>query len=255
MATSSGWSLTGRLITKHLGALGTTIAGMIANFDPETATEADRDALAARLRDIAGRHAKAKAEWQKEEADVVALRKQIATDTDVAAKLGERLAAGTVTEDAVNLFLDELQAAQDRLPQEEAEAQDAKAFLDELQALVAQMSEQLAQFDAHATKVKRELERAKAAHEQQALRAQQQEELRAMAGKGGASSGLSALQARAAKLQAQTEGLRVVNDVTDRPIQNKKAVDELRQSVLNGTTAGAKPSAAERLAQFTKTGA
>ena len=88
MATSSGWSLTGRLITKHLGALGTTIAGMIANFDPETATEADRDALAARLRDIAGRHAKAKAEWQKEEADVVALRKQIATDTDVAAKLG-----------------------------------------------------------------------------------------------------------------------------------------------------------------------
>ena len=36
-------------------------------------------------------------------------------------KLGERLAAGTVTEDAVNLFLDELQAAQDRLPQEEAE--------------------------------------------------------------------------------------------------------------------------------------
>ena len=163
MATSSGWSLTGRLITKHLGALGTTIAGMIANFDPETATEADRDALAARLRDIAGRHAKAKAEWQKEEADVVALRKQIATDTDVAAKLGERLAAGTVTEDAVNLFLDELQAAQDRLPQEEAEAQDAKAFLDELQALVAQMSEQLAQFDAHATKVKRELERAKAA--------------------------------------------------------------------------------------------
>lgn len=74
-----------------------------------------------------------------------------------------------------------------------------------------------------------------------------------MAGKGGASSGLSALQARAAKLQAQTEGLRVVNDVTDRPLQNKKAVDELRQSVLNGTTAGAKPSAAERLAQFTKT--
>lgn len=254
MTTSSGWSLTGRLITKHLGALGTTIAGMIANFDPETATEADRDALAARLRDIAARHAKAKNEWQKEDADVTALKQQIATDTQVASKLGDRLAAGTVTEDTVNLFLDELQAAQDRLPQEENEALEAKAFLDELQALVAQMSEQLAQFDAHATKVKRDLARAQAAHEQQALRAQQQEELRAMTGKGGASSGLSALQARAAKLQEQTEGLRAVNDVTDRPIQNKKAVDELRQSVLTGTPPG-KQSAAERLAQFNQANA
>lgn len=65
----------------------------------ETATEADRDALAARLRDIAGRHAKAKAEWQKEEADVVALRKQIATDTDVAAKRASAWLAGSYGED------------------------------------------------------------------------------------------------------------------------------------------------------------
>lgn len=246
---SSGWTLTGRLITKHLGALGSSIASMIANFDPETATQADRDALASRLRDVAARHAKAFSEWQKEERDVTELKARIDTDKQVASQLSERLAAGSVSEDMVNMFLDELQDAQTRLPQEEAEASDAKAFLDDLKSLVDQMSEQLAQFDAHALKVQRDLARAKAAHEQQALRAQQQAEVRAMAGKDGASSGLAALQARAAKLQQQAEGLRVVNDVEDRPAKAQKELDQLRSSVLSGST-GAKPSAAERLKAF-----
>ena len=47
------WGLTARLINKHFGALGDKIAEAIAGFDPETATEADRDRLAATLREAA----------------------------------------------------------------------------------------------------------------------------------------------------------------------------------------------------------
>eukprot|EP01032_Pedospumella_encystans_P033974 gene33974-38398_t len=45
MSNSNGWALTARLITKHFGALGDRVSEAIANFDPETATEADRDRL------------------------------------------------------------------------------------------------------------------------------------------------------------------------------------------------------------------
>ena len=53
MSNASGWGLTARLVTKHFGALGNRIAEVIANFDPETATEADRDRLVATLRETA----------------------------------------------------------------------------------------------------------------------------------------------------------------------------------------------------------
>ena len=53
MSNASGWGLTARLVTKHFGALGDRISEAIANFDPETATEADRDRLVDTLRDTA----------------------------------------------------------------------------------------------------------------------------------------------------------------------------------------------------------
>lgn len=46
MSNLNGWGLTARLISKHFGVLGDKISEAIANFDPETATEADRDRLA-----------------------------------------------------------------------------------------------------------------------------------------------------------------------------------------------------------------
>ena len=96
MSNTSGWNLTGRLVVKHLGALGNNIAAAIASFDPETATEADRDALAARLRDVAMKFSAADNSLKKEQKDVDTLRAQIEGDRKVAAALGERLAAGTV---------------------------------------------------------------------------------------------------------------------------------------------------------------
>lgn len=249
MSNTSGWNLTGRLVVKHLGALGSNIAAAIANFDPETATEADRDALAARLRDVAMKFSAADNSLKKEQKDVDTLRSQIDSDMIVAASLGERLAAGTVDEATVNLFLDELEQAKTRLPQEEAEAQEAKEFLEEIKAIMDAISTQLTQFDAVAAKTKRELEQAKTRLQQQEMREQQSAELRAAAGNGNPSTALGALQKKAANLQAKADGLKVVNDVTERPAQNAAKLNDLRKSVLTGTTAA--PSAADRLKALT----
>lgn len=250
MSNTSGWSLTGRLIAKHFGGLGEKIAQALASFDPETATEADRDQLAARLRDVATKLAQAKTSFAKEQKDVDDLRTRIEKDTLVASKLAERLAAGTVDEATVNLFCDELEAAEARLPLEEQEANDARDFMNELESIVKEISKQLELFDQHAKKAKQELEMARQRMANEQLRTQRNEELRDAANGRGASTALAALQARTAKLNAQTEGMRTVNEVTAAPAKKAAALDALREEVLSGQTG--KPTAADRLSRFAK---
>ena len=250
MSNTSGWSLTGRLIAKHFGGLGEKIAQALASFDPETATEADRDQLAARLRDVATKLAQAKTSFAKEQKDVDDLRTRIEKDTLVASKLAERLAAGTVDEATVNLFCDELEAAEARLPLEEQEANDARDFMNELESIVKEISKQLELFDQHAKKAKQELEMARQRMANEQLRTQRNEELRDAANGRGASTALAALQARTAKLNAQTEGMRTVNEVTAAPAKKAAALDALREEVLSGETG--KPTAADRLSRFAK---
>ena len=110
MSNSNGWGLTARLISKHFGALGDRVSEAIANFDPETATEADRDRLADSLRSTAQKLAAARASFDKEAADVVKLRQLIATDEQAAGTLADRLASGKISEATITLFCDELEA-------------------------------------------------------------------------------------------------------------------------------------------------
>lgn len=247
--SNNGWGLTGRLISKHFGAMGDSIASMIANFDPETATEADRDNLASRLQQVAVKYGQAKTDFEKEHNSVIALNIAIANDVNVAAALGARLAAGTIDEATATMFCDELEAEKARLPGEMQQEHDAQAFMDELKAILDQMSQQLSQFDAQATKVKREMASAQAQMDLQNTRRDQQEELRSLGGASGGSpsSAMSALQQRAAQMKAQAEGMRVVTDIGNKPADDKAKLDALRSSVASGGAGGA-PTLAARLA-------
>ena len=110
MSNLNGWGLTARLISKHFGVLGDKVSEAIANFDPETATEADRDRLAATLRETAQKLAGARASFEKEHADVVKLRDLIANDEKASTTLADRLATGKISEATVSMFCDELEA-------------------------------------------------------------------------------------------------------------------------------------------------
>ena len=133
MSNLSGWGLTARLISKHFGVLGDKVSEAIANFDPETATEADRDRLAAALRDVAQKLAAARAAFDKEHADVEKLRALIDNDEKASATLADRLASGKISEATVNLFCDELEANKAKLPMEVQQEADAQAYMDDLQ--------------------------------------------------------------------------------------------------------------------------
>ena len=238
MSNSSGWGLTARLITKHFGVLGDRVSEAIANFDPETATEADRDRLADTLRATAQKLAAARTAFDKEHADVVNLQNLIANDEKATTTLAERLAAGKISEATITLFCDELEANKARLPQEIQEQEDARQYMDELQKIVDALSRQLADFDSAAKKAMQSLATAKAQKDLQALRNERQAELAGLSGLQGNSSALNALTRRAQTVSNEAAGMRIVADIGQRPIDQAAEIDAIRKSVASADTAG-----------------
>lgn len=245
MSNANGWGLTARLITKHFGVLGDRISEAIANFDPETATEADRDRLADTLRSTAQKLAAARTAFDKEHGDVVKLRKLIETDEKATETLGQRLAEGKISEATVNLFCDELEANRARLPQEIQEEADAQQYMDELQKIVDALSKQLADFDAAARKALQALATAKAQKDLQAIRSERQSQLAGLQGLQGNSSALEALTRRAQTVSNEAAGMKIVADIGQRPLDQAAEIEALRRSVGQADTAG--ESTLERL--------
>jgi hypothetical protein len=238
MSNASGWGLTARLISKHFGVLGDRISEAIANFDPETATEADRDRLAATLRETAQVLAQARSSFNKEHQDVVNLRALIDNDEKATEKLAERLAAGSISEATVTMFCDELEANKGRLPQEIQEEADAKAYMDELQKIIDALSQQLSEFDAQAKKAMQQLAAAKAQKDLQEMRMERQAQLSGLSGMKGNSTALNALTRRAQAVSSEAEGLRIVADIGQKPLDQKAELDAIRKSVASDDKAG-----------------
>lgn len=245
MSNLNGWGLTARLIGKHFGVLGDKVSEAIANFDPETATEADRDRLADTLRSTAQKLAAARAAFDKEHADVSKLREMIANDERASATLAERLAGGQISEATVSLFCDELEANKARLPLEIQEQADAQDYMNELQKIVDALSGQLSEFDAAAKKAMQNLASAKAQKDLQELRVERQSQLASLSGLKGQSSALNALTRRAQSVSNQAAGMRIVADIGQKPLDQAAEIEAIRKSVSQADTAG--ESTLERL--------
>ena len=238
MSNLKGWGLTARLISKHFGVLGDKISQAIANFDPETATEADRDRLADTLRKTAQKLAAARSDFEKEHQDVVKLRALIENDEKAFDVLASRLAAGTITESTVNMFCDELEANKARLPLEIQEEADAQEYMNELQKIVEALSQQLVQFDEAAKKALKALASASAQRDLQELRAERQQQLADLGGLRSHSTALDALSRRAQKVSNDAEALKIVANINQKPLDQKAELDAIRQSIAQADTAG-----------------
>lgn len=247
----SGWKLASALFVKQIGALGNSIAQALASFDPETATEVDRDNLKAKLREVAVQLVSARRKYDVEKKEADDLEAQIARDEAAAAILISKFEAGQIDEATLNEFANNLEDMKARLPAEKQDAVDAKELVDTLQSIIDDVEKKLADFEANAQKALRAIAQAKADQERQSLRLQQQEELRALkSGMGSTSTAIGALNAKAERMRVQADAARIQADIGQKPLDRANAVEEARR-IAAGTNTPAAESAADRLRRLT----
>ena len=247
----SGWKLTAALLIKQIGALGDTVAQALASFDPETATQVDRDNLVAKLREIATKLAEARRKYEAEKKEADDLAAQIARDEVAAGILIAKFEAGNIDEATLNEFANNLEDMKARLPAEQQDAADAKELVDTLQNIIDTVEKKLADFDANAKKALRAIEQAKADQQRQQLRLDNQAELNSLkSGLGASSTALGALHAKAEKLRVQADAAAIQADIGQKPLDRLNAVEEARR-IAAGTNAPAAESAADRLRRLT----
>lgn len=243
----SGWKLTAALLVKQVQNLGTTASQMLAGFDPETATEVDRDNLKVKLREISVKLAEARRSYTAEQKEAQDLAAAIAQDEKAAVVLLDKFEAGKLDEAVLVEFTNNLEAMQARLPGEQEDATQAKELVDTLEQILGTVQKNLDDFDANAKKVLRELAQAKADQDRQKLRMDSQAQINALKnGMGGTSTALSALSKKAEKARVQADALAIQADIGQKPIDRHDAVEEARR-IASGQNTGAGESAADRL--------
>ena len=243
---SNGWKLSVALISKQFGKLGDSFAEAIANFDPETATEADRDALALKLRGFAGELVKARNSYNKEKKEADDLTALIDSDSKASEILIAKFEAGEIDETTLNSFADEVEENKARLVQEIQEAADAKELVDAFDELFKTVEKQLADFDAAAKKALSTLARAKADQAAQDANAERLATLANLkSGLKDSSTALGALGRKAQKIQESADTTRLLNESGQKTVDKANVVADARKLAAGVST---KPmSAVERL--------
>jgi chromosome segregation ATPase len=247
----SGWKLSAALIVKQIGALGDTVAQALVSFDPETATEVDRDNLKQKLHDAATKLASARHEYDGVKVKADQLDAQIAQDTKAAGILIAKFDAKEIDEQTLNEFANNLEDMKGRQPAAQQDVADAKELVDTVQGIVNSIEKKLNEFEANAQKALRAIAQAQANQDRENMRLQNQQELRDLQSSTGSSStALGALNRKAEKLQVAADATAIQADIGQKPIDRSNAVEEARR-IAAGTATPAAESAADRLRRLT----
>ncbi|ENZ78008.1 MULTISPECIES: hypothetical protein [Ralstonia] len=243
----SGWNLTFALVKKQVGVLGDNLATAIASFDPETATEVDRDRLKENLHQVALKLADAKHKNEAAQKAATDLEASIVTDKKAAETLLAKFEAKQVDETMLNEFAASLEADKARLPGMQQDAAAAQQLVDSLQEVLGMIEKNLDEFDAKAKAAIRTLQQAKTDQQRAEAQQHQQQELNQLrAGAGGTSTGLSALARAADKARVEADAAQTIADIGQKPIDRANMVDEARRIASGAAQAGTE-SAADRL--------
>lgn len=244
------FSLLGRLFGAQVDQAGESLVGALVAFDPETATEVDRDALAEKIQNVARKFAAAKQDYDKEQNDVVVKQAQINEYLGSLDVMVGQLERQEITQSVFDDFYAGIEEAQVQLVQEQEEAAEAKAVKDELDDILKILTSQLHDFDKITTKALRDVKLAESQVEKEKLKAERQAELANLKkGIGGESTAVRKLQEIANKAKIEAEAAKTVREITAKPqSQEEKMAAIMAQAKQAAAPAASTMSAAERVA-------
>ena len=244
------FSLLGRLFGAQVDQAGESLVEALVAFDPETATQVDRDALAEKIQEVAKKFAAAKHDYDKEQNDVVVKQRQIneylATLDVMVGQLERQEISQTMFDD----FFAGIEESQAQLVQEEEEAVEAKAVKDELDDILKILTQQLSDFDRVTGKALRDVKLAETQVEKEKLKTERQAELSNLKkGLGAESTAVRKLQDIAKKAKIEAEAAKTVREITAQPVtQADKMAEMVARAKQASAPATSTISAAERVA-------
>lgn len=244
------FSLLGRLFGAQVDQAGESLVSALVAFDPETATQVDRDALVGKIQKVAEKFAAAKHDYDKEQNDVVVKQGQINEYLATLDLMVAQLERQEISQSVFDEFFAGIEEAQAQLVQEEEEAAEAKAVKDELEDILKILTQQMNDFDKVTSKALRDVKLAESQVEKEKLKAERQAELSNLKqGLGAESTAVRKLQEIAQKAKVEAEAAKTVREVTAKPVsQAEKMAALVAQAKQAGAPAATAMSAAERVA-------
>lgn len=244
------FSLLGRLFGAQVDQAGESLVGALVAFDPTTATQVDRDALAEKIQGVARKFAAAKQDYDKEQNDVVVKQQQINQYMATLDIMVGQLERGEISQGIFDDFMAGIEESQVQLVQEEEEAAEAKAVRDELDDILKILTQQLNDFDKVTSKALRDVNLAQSQVEKEKLKAERQAELSNLkSGLGADSTAVKKLQEIAKKAKIDAEAAKTVREITAKPqSQAEKMEAIMAQAKQAGAPAASSMSAADRVA-------
>lgn len=241
------FSLLGRLFGAQVDQAGESLVSALVAFDPETATQVDRDALVEKIQKVAEKFAAAKQDYDKEQNDVVVKQAQIneylATLDVMIAQLEKQEISQSVFDD----FCAGIEESQQQLQQEIEEANEAKAVKDELEEILKVLTQQMNDFDRVTSKALRDVKLAESQKEKEKLKAERDEELSNLKrGLGGESTAVKKLQEIAQKAKIEAEAAKTVREIAQKPVSQAEKMAAIMAQTKQATTPTM--TAAERVA-------
>ncbi|MEY4767656.1 MAG: hypothetical protein RL637_295 [Pseudomonadota bacterium] len=243
----SAFSLLGRLFGAQVEQVGDNLVGALVAFDPETATEVDRDVLVEKIQKVAEKLAIAKQDFTKEQRDVEVKQKQIQEYLVTLEIMVAQVERQQITQAVFDEFYHGVEEAQVELTQEITEANDAKAVKEELEEILKILTQQMNEFDRLTQKAIRDMKLAETQKENEKLKAERQAELsRLKKGLGAESTAVKKLQEMATKAKVEAEAVKTVREITQKP----QSQAEKMAAIVAQTKQASTPtlSAAEKLA-------
>jgi hypothetical protein len=244
------FSLLGRLFGAQVNQAGESLVSALVSFDPETATQVDRDALVEKIQQVAEKFAAAKHDYDKEQNDVVVKKAQINEYLATLDVMVGQLERQEITQAVFDEFCVGIEEAQEQLVQEELEAAEAKAVKDELEESLKVLTQQMNDFDRITSKALRDVKLAESQVEKEKLKAQRQDELSNLKkGLGAESTAVRKLQEIAQKAKIEAEATKTVREIAQKPASQDEKMAAIMAQAKQATASAAPPiSAADRVA-------
>ncbi|MGD9818315.1 MAG: hypothetical protein AB7V04_06405 [Desulfomonilaceae bacterium] len=249
---------------KQIQEMGDSLTRAIVAWDPETATEAEIEEMIKELDKITVEAGKAKADFEKEQKEAEAVRRNYERHLQAAemingqmeaAEKGGDLVKASDLQSSLGRLLDDLEALKPELEREEQEAREAKDFYDEIMVLAKTSADKVKQARKILENAQNAMKRAEMEKRRAADRAAKAEKLAGLRkDTGGMGIALASMnkQMESAKAQAAASDLKAKLLAPDQTNRDENILAALKQAGSSAPGLTLSSNVSERLAALRK---